>query len=566
MPEKGLLETNLQSKIAVAILIGFCVVLYFFNLGRWDLWNPDEPRYGQVAREIVQGGDWILMHNNGKMYTDKPPLFFWAIGFSSFIWRGFSSFSVRFPSALFGTLTVLLVYLLGRKLYRSWSGFLSGLVLATSFEFAYLATRANIDATLTFFTTAALFCFIHWYEPSALSSSLPPGKEKERTTARSKDDGRLGNLAIYGFYVSMALATVTKGPVGFILPLLVSLIYLTVQRDWKRIKGMKLLTGMLLFVVLVLAWYVPAVCKGGQVYLNETLLKHTLNRYASGWSHVRPFYYYFYNFPVQFLPWTLFLPGAMVYGFSKQQFTQRKTFLFLFVWFVVIFLFFSLSKGKRELYLLPLYPAASLMVGKFLDDFLLNVVAPFIRRWVTIPLYGWMAVLLLAGAALPWVLLKKLPSYFAYSLPMAFLLVGGSISMFLLSRSKKYTASFFLVIGIAAGVFFYTLGVVFPMVNPYKSGRYISQEIMSRLQTGERVGLFGGFGTGPYNFYTGVVPIEEMEKKEELFRFLQSAQRVFCILKLRDFKVLQSMEEKPSFQLLSERRVGNDEIVLISNR
>ena len=90
-----------ERRVQVGFLLIFCLFLYFINLGRWDLWNPDEPRYGQVAREIVNGGDWVLMHNNGKMYTDKPPLFFWVIAFSSFLWHGFTSFSVRFPSAFF---------------------------------------------------------------------------------------------------------------------------------------------------------------------------------------------------------------------------------------------------------------------------------------------------------------------------------------------------------------------------------------------------------------------------------------------------------------------------------
>jgi len=364
----------------------------------------------------------------------------------------------------------------------------------------------------------------------------------------------------------MALATVTKGPVGFILPLLVALIYLAVQQDWKGMRKMRLLTGMLLFLVLVLAWYIPAVVKGGEVYLNETLLKHSLNRYAGGWSHVRPFYYYFYNFPVQFLPWTLFLPGAIVYGFSRRNPEERKAFLFPFVWFAVIFVFFSLSKGKRELYLLPLYPAASLMVGKFLDDFLTSVGPELSRRWVTVPLYAWMGVLFLAGLVGPVVVYRKLPAYFSYGLPMAVLMIGGSLALLFLSRSKKYLAVFLLIVGIAGGGFFYTLRVVFPLVNPYKSGRYISQEITSRIQPGGKLIIFGDFGTGPYNFYTGIVPIREMERKEEFLDSMRSPERVFCLLKARDFKVLQAMEVKPPFQFIAQRRVGNDEIVLISNR
>ena len=163
MPEGRFSRAYPQKWGQLLVLFGVCFVLFFVNLGQWDLWNPDEPRYAQVSREMVSSGDWILMHLNGQVYGEKPPLFFWAIGLSSFLMNGFNSFSARFPSALFGTLTVLLTFFLGKKLYCSRTGFLSGLVLATNVEFAYLATRANIDATLTFFTTASLLCFIHWY-------------------------------------------------------------------------------------------------------------------------------------------------------------------------------------------------------------------------------------------------------------------------------------------------------------------------------------------------------------------------------------------------------------------
>jgi len=97
-----------------ALLLAFCLVIYFVNLGQWDLWNPDEPRYAEVSREMVNGGDWILMHRNGALYTDKPPLFFWAVAFSTFLWGGFTPFAVRFPAALFGTLTVLLTFFIGK--------------------------------------------------------------------------------------------------------------------------------------------------------------------------------------------------------------------------------------------------------------------------------------------------------------------------------------------------------------------------------------------------------------------------------------------------------------------
>jgi len=535
----------------VALLLGLCFVVYFINLGQWDLWSPDEPRYAEVSREMVNGGDWILMHRNGNLYTDKPPLFFWAVAISSFLWQGMTPFSVRFPSALFGTLTVLLTFFIGRRLYSSRTGFLSGLILATSFQFAYLSTRGNIDTTLTFFTTASMLCFLKWYQQS---------KEGETSLKGMK------GLSFYGYYIGMAFATLAKGPIGFILPLLGTLLFLLVQKDWKGIKAMRLLPGSLLFLAIVLAWYLPAILIGGKEYLEATLFHHSFDRFAKGSAHIRPIYYFFYNFPADFLPWIIFLPAAMVYGFSRAMKAKRKEFLFLMAWFIFIFLFFTLSKGKRGLYLLPLFPAVSLMIGKLWEDFISFSMRHFRNEWIILPLYGLMGVICVAGVALPWVISAKLPSYFSYSLPVAFLLVGVAVSLFVFNRFKYYGAIFFLLIGLMAGGFFYTLRVVFPLVNPYKSARFICEEITSRIQAGEKLAIYGDFEPGPFNFYTGIVPIRVFEEEEALFNFLRSPERVFCLLKSRDFLKFEGIEGKPEVQLIVRRKIGDGDFVLVSNR
>jgi len=556
-----------QKWVQVAILIGFCITLYFLNLGRWDLWSPDEPRYAQVAREMVNGGDWILMHYNGNTYADKPPLFFWLMAFSSYLSKGFSSFSVRFPAALFGTLTVLLTFFLGKMLYSSRTGFLSGLILATSLEFSYLSTRANIDTTLTFFTTASLFCFFQWYrDDPPHPSPLPDGEREGVRGNRPTQKRNIRDLSIYGFYVGMALATLVKGPVGFILPLSVSLIYLVIQKDWDGMKRMRLLTGMALFLVIVLSWYLPAVVKGGEDYLHATLFRQTVARYSIGWSKARPIYYYLYNFPADFLPWILFVPAAVAYGFSREKVGKRGEFLFLFMWFALIFIFFSFSKGKRGIYLLPLYPAVSLMVGKLWDDFISTPMERFRNEWVSFPLYAFMGLALVSGAAIPWVISMKFPSYLPYSLPISFLLVGGSLAMFVLYRFKHYAAILFLIIGMLAGGYFYTSRVIFPLVNQVKSARFTSQEITARIQPGEKLAVYGRISTGPFNYYTGIVPIWELNEMADLLSFLRSSERVFCLIHFKEFSEFQKREGRPKVQLISRRRVGNQEIVLVSNR
>lgn len=565
----------------VGLLLALCFVLFFVNLGRWDLWNPDEPRYAQVAREMVSGGDWVLMHFNGEMYGDKPPLFFWLIALSSFLWNGFTSFSVRFPSAFFATLTVLLTFLIGRRLFSAQTGFVSGLVLATSLEFAYLATRANIDATLTFFTTAALFCFMEWYKMvTPRPSPLPLGEggivggisfsgEREKAvdfSFQQKEREYKNSFIIYGFYIGMALATLTKGPVGFILPLLVSLTFLVIQRDWNGIRRMKLIQGMILFIIIVLAWYLPALLKGGKEYFNETIMLHTVDRFAKGSSHIRPFYYYLYNFPVDFMPWIFFMPAAIAYGFSGRREGIRREFLFLFIWFAAIFVFFSLSKGKRGLYLLPLFPAVSLMVGRWWDDYISMSIRNLHHRWFTIPFHILTGFLLGLGVGIPWVVSTKFPAYLLPSLPIAFLFAGGSVVLFFFHRLRYRAALFFLIVGIVAGGFFYTLRVAFPLINPYKSARFISQEIISRIQPGERLAIYGIPVIAPYSYYTGIVPILEIDQKEELIHLLQSPERVFCLMKYREFAQFQTMESKPKMEFIVRRNVGGDDMVLVSNR
>jgi 4-amino-4-deoxy-L-arabinose transferase-like glycosyltransferase len=427
-------------------------------LDQRELGGHDEVRYTQIAREIAEGGDWISMHLHGRPYLDKPPLFFWCIALSSYLWHGFTPFSARFPSAFFGTLTVLMVFFIGKILYDSRVGFLSSLILATGFEFARFSTRANIDATLTFFTTASLFCFLKWYR-----------LDKEGFE-RQKDVWR---LSIYGFYVSMALATLTKGPVGLLFPLMAALIFLLIQKDWKGIMGMRLLPGFGLFSAIVLSWYLPAAFKGGQPFLQATLFHHTFDYYLKGWGHAKPIYFYLTNFPADFLPWSLFLPGAMVYGYFKETDQKKERFLFLFIWLTVIFCFLSLSAAKRDLYLLPLYPAASLIVSKLWGDFIFTQMKDFRREWISLPFYSLMGFVFVSGLIILWTVSKRFPSYSLGALLITIFLTGGSVAVFFLYRFQKYRSAFLLFVGMTAVGFFYMEHFLFLLDEKFQWGHFI---------------------------------------------------------------------------------------------
>jgi 4-amino-4-deoxy-L-arabinose transferase-like glycosyltransferase len=256
----------------------------------------------------------------------------------------------------------------------------------------------------------------------------------------------------------------------------------------------------------------------------------------------------------------------MAYGFSSTMTAKRKEFLFLLVWFVVIFIFFSLSKGKRGLYLLPLFPAVSIMTGKLWEDILSFSMRHFRQGWITISLYLLSGIVFVIGIAMPWIISARFPSYFYYFLPFAFSSIGAAIGLLIFTRLRYYGAIFVLIIGMMAGGFFYTLRVIFPLINPDKSARFICQEITSRIQPGEKVALFGDFEPGPYNFYTGIVPILLLGEEEDFINFLKSPERVFCLIKNRDFIKFEGLEDRPEARVIARRGIKESDLILVSNR
>jgi hypothetical protein len=268
---------------------------------------------------------------------------------------------------------------------------------------------------------------------------------------------------------------------------------------------------------------------------------------------------------VDFFPWTLFLPGAIVYGFSGEALGKRKEFFFLLIWFVAIFLLFTFSKGKRGLYLLPLFPAASLMVGKLFEDYISNQMESFRYEWVLFPLYALMGLMGVGGPILLWLVSGRFPSFLACSVPGVLLIMGGAMGLFFLNRSNRHGAIFFLIVGIIASGFFYAQRVIFPLVNPLKSARFICEEITSQIQPGEKLAVYGE-GTGPFNFYSGIVPIIELERSRDILPFLKSNERVFCLIRGENYSTLVAREGELAVKVIVRRQLGESDMLLISNR
>lgn len=327
------------------ILLSVGSFVFLFRLGARDLWEPDETRYAIVAREMRQSGDWILPHLNGAIYAEKPPLFFWLVNLSTLFLGEDTELTNRLPSTLAGLMTVLLTFIFGSELFSPQAGFLSSLILATCFFFPQISRWMMLDSLFTLFFLLTLFYFYLGYE---------------------KSEGRQKYYILAGLF--MGVGVLTKGPAAY-LPIPIFLIFSFFQKELRRFWCRDLLWGFLLSMAMVFIWWLPACWIGGKDYINWILFQQAVGTYVEGGKHfhAKPFYFYFIYFPLEFLPWIVFLPASFILGLQKRK-DKRKESLFLSVWFIFIFFFFSLSTGKKDNYILPLYPAASLMVGWLWDS------------------------------------------------------------------------------------------------------------------------------------------------------------------------------------------------------
>ena len=253
-------------KYPIFIITG---ILYFSFLGSIDLWDPDEPRYVEIAREMISLKEYIIPHLNSQIYAHKPPLFFWTIALFFKIFHSYSEWIARLVPSISGFLIVLLTYFYAKKIFMDEkTGIFSALVLSTSATMMHLSRRCNIDTFFTLFILIAII-FLHNYV--------------------------LKNKKVF-LYISMffqGVATLIKGPLGFIIPFLTYTGYLIFTNDKKRLKNTPYFISFLILLFVVFLWLIPSYFLGGEEYIKQLILKHVFQRYAEGVNHPRSFFYYF---------------------------------------------------------------------------------------------------------------------------------------------------------------------------------------------------------------------------------------------------------------------------------
>ncbi|MFQ5804503.1 MAG: ArnT family glycosyltransferase [Candidatus Methylomirabilales bacterium] len=297
-----------------------------------------EPREGIVVQKMVTRGDWILPLRYGQI-PSKPPLFHWLAAITSLAGGRLSELTVRLPSAILGVLAALICLRFGTALLGEGAGFLGAIVLLTSPKWLRFATSARVDMTLAFFVLVSLTAFYRW-------SECPTDRRW-----------------LYAFYVAMGLATLAKGPVGIVLPVLVVSAFLAWRREWALVRHMAIVQGLVLAIGLASVWYALALWQGGWAFFHTQIIYENVQRFLGGKApHPHPLYYLPQMLVADMFPWSLFVPAVAI-SLWRERHRLERGHVYLILWTVVVLIFFTVSRGKRGYYLLPLYPALSLLVG-----------------------------------------------------------------------------------------------------------------------------------------------------------------------------------------------------------
>ncbi|MFZ0477947.1 MAG: glycosyltransferase family 39 protein, partial [Terriglobales bacterium] len=370
-------QSNPRIRTEVLLLAVFCGFLFFYGLGSFGLVGADEPRYAQVAREMLNRSDWVLPTLDGKPWLEKPPLYYWQAMLSYRVARtfapanyggeadgarrsaggqllrasdGVSEWTARFPSAIDAALMIAAIYFFLRRL-RPRTELDGALISATCAGVIGFAHAAATDMPLAATFTIALLAWYAWYE-------------------------RRNRAALAVFYLFLGLGTLAKGPIAPALAAVIVLLFIACGRDWSSIVRTLWLPGILLFVAVALPWYI-AVQMRDHDFFRVFIIEHNFARFSSNlYHHPQPFWFYVPVFLLALLPWTVWLIAAVVESLRRTWRARTESHenvsaenswtLFLLIWMFVPILFFSASQSKLPGYILPAVPAAALLVTDYL--------------------------------------------------------------------------------------------------------------------------------------------------------------------------------------------------------
>ncbi|MBD9460115.1 lipid IV(A) 4-amino-4-deoxy-L-arabinosyltransferase [Pseudomonas sp. PDM05] len=397
-------------RLALPLLLLAFGVFYLLPLATHGLWIPDETRYAQISQEMLLTGKWASPHFMGIRYFEKPAAGYWMIALGQAIF-GQNLFGVRFASALSTGLSILLVYLVSRRLWNDPQKSLVSSVLYMSFvSVAALGGYANLDPQFTFWVNltgvALWYCF-------------------DSTTR----NGRLASWALLGLACGMGF--MTKGFLAWLLPVLIALPYAIWQKRLRELLGYGLV-AVVVAVVVSLPWAL-AVHLQEPDYWNFFFWHEHIQRFAGeDAQHAEPFWYYLPLLVAFSLPWVALLPSTLKQAWLQKRLPKTA---FLLLWLLMPLAFFSLAKGKLPSYIMPCLLPLALLMGSTLADKLAE------GRGRALRINGWLNLVvgIVALLALTWFQLKKPvyePGQETLSLVLVFVFLFGWIIANLLQAAR----------------------------------------------------------------------------------------------------------------------------------
>jgi 4-amino-4-deoxy-L-arabinose transferase-like glycosyltransferase len=529
-----------------ALLVMLWLVFFVLPIGNRGLWQPDEPRYVQVAWEMWQAGSYVVPLMNGEIYAQKPPLFFWLIILFSKVFS-FETAS-RWVSALSSLGTVLLTYLLGRQVGDKELGFTASLVLMSCGLYTLLVTTGNIDTTLTFFTTLSLYLYLKW-------------------DAQKK--GRFLTLS----YAACGLGILAKGPVALVVPWLAYAIW-EIFKYCRRENASfhHLIWGPLLALVITSAWLMPACILGGDEYTQTILFTQNLGRaIKSQGGHIRPWYYYFTNLPYLTLPWFIVFLGGIP-QLRRLTDDKNRAFSILIIWVCTAFIFFSLISGKRDRYLLPAFPVFSLIIAHILAKWDgLDKCSTWVRIVGILALVVGIA-LLIFPSSLPllkdkYSVLKIFPlsvtDWRLWAIYGSGILAAATLwKGFDLARRRQNVRACRLI-AIALLVLFGMYQIYYiPCIEPVKSVKQACEEMKTILPADGTIAFYKKRYDNGWNFYLNraeipVITVEELKQNQPRFDVI--------LLRKKHLQEFQAMIPQNNYQIASIAPVGSKEFVLLKS-
>jgi len=341
-------------------LLIVCYFIFFFNIGNYPLMDVDETRYVSMARDMFHCKDFLTLYLNGEFFFEKPPLYFWGECLSFAIFGKVTEFTARFPVALYGTLSTLLLYFTGKKIVSRRFGVISALILATTLEFVILAKFAILDIVVT----------------TCVGFSVMFGFLTQFVQDKNK------KYMWWLFYIFSGLAVMAKGIPGFVVPFAVMFFVTIANKTFKQVfKPQYILPGFLLFFLIVLPWHLIMFKIHDPLFFHEYIIKHHIERFLNSneINREQPFYFYILTVLWGLVPWIF---SAIAVGITKLKSIKKfnvtelsnpqKYLLFNAIAFVVTMLFFSSSSTKLITYILPVYFFTASILGFVWEDYMFN--------------------------------------------------------------------------------------------------------------------------------------------------------------------------------------------------